>query len=79
MLGELIGSFIKEKGMTQTGVAERAGLSKQALSDIVHGRRKIEATEYFSLCRALGCSINFFYEKLVEENRKCRWKKSSKP
>lgn len=69
MLGALIGDYIKSKGITQVKVAADAGISSQTLNDIIHGRRRIEVTEYFSICKALGCSINYFYDQMFDSTR----------
>ena len=47
-------------------MAEKAGLPPQTLNDILNERRKMEVTEYFAICRALGKSTEYF-QKLLEE------------
>ena len=64
MLAEEISKYIDETGIKQKKVAEDAGLTQQQLSDICNGRRKVEAVEYFNICRALGVSLDYFPEKL---------------
>lgn len=66
MLGKLIKTYIEFQGLKQIVVAKRSGLSTQALNDILNERRKIEATEYFAICKALGVSTEYF-EKLLNE------------
>ena len=66
MLGRLIKKYIEFQGLKQKVVAEKAGLPPQTLNDILNERRKIEVTEYFAICRALGKSTEYF-QKLLEE------------
>lgn len=64
MLGKLIGEFLDENGIKQTNAAKNAGLTVQQLNDIIHERRKVEATEYFNLCKALRVEVDYFAQKL---------------
>lgn len=66
MLGKLIKTYIEFQGLKQTTIAKKSGLSIQTLNDILNERRRIEATEYFSICKSLGLSTEYF-EKLMEE------------
>lgn len=45
---------IRDSGMKQIVVAERAGLSEQQLCDIVKKRRKMDANKLFNLCTVLN-------------------------
>lgn len=66
MLGKIIKTYIEENGLKQKKIAEDSGMTQQALSDVLNERRKIEATEYFNLCRALKVTVDFFANKLEE-------------
>jgi len=62
--------FIKKSGMKQIAVAERAGLDKQALSDMLNGRRIIKACDIPKIAYALGITSNDIYDmgqKLIGE------------
>lgn len=66
MLSKAIKDYINASGMKQKKVAEAAHLSEQQLSDICSGRRKVEAVEYFNICRALGVSVDYFWNIIQE-------------
>ena len=60
-VAENIERIIKERGLKQVYVAERAGMSSQALCDILKGRRLIRIGEVPSLAYALGVEPNELY------------------
>lgn len=66
MLGAAIKAYMSERGLKQRKIAELANMTEQQLSDICNGRRKIEAMEYFSICRALGVNVDYFQKKMEE-------------
>ena len=53
---------IKEKGLKQAYVAEKAGFTAQGLSDMMNGRRLIKACDIPKLARTLGVKENEIYE-----------------
>lgn len=57
-----ISRLIKEKGLKQVYVAERAGFAPQELSDMLNGRRLIKSCDIPRLALALGVEINDIYE-----------------
>ena len=59
--------IIDEKGLVKKGVAARAGMTKQALSDVIAGRKVIRADMVPTLARALGVGV---MELFREENEK---------
>lgn len=56
-----IRSCIREKGMVQGIVAERAGFTQKQFSDMLHGRKTIMAEYMPDIAKALGVSINKIY------------------
>ena len=55
---------ITQKGMKQNIVAKRAGMSPQALSDIINGRKLLRVEHMPNLAHALGVDIEeFFYQR----------------
>ena len=66
-IGEAIAESIREKGMKQNFVAEKAGISAQQLSDVCKGRRRIEALECFKVCDAIGINMSELYQKICRE------------
>lgn len=53
---------LKDRCFLQSAVAEKAGLSKQTLSDVVNKRRKLEANEMFRLCMAMDITPNHLFK-----------------
>lgn len=45
---------IKEKGIKQTFIAEKAGIPEKRLSATLTGRRKIKVDEFVSVCIVAG-------------------------
>lgn len=60
MIYERIAKFVEENGIKQSALADKTGMTKQALSESLRGLRKITAEEYVAICRALKKSPNFF-------------------
>ena len=56
-------TFIREKGLKQNVIANRAGFSESQLSQILQEKRKLEAGEYASLCKALDTPMERFLIK----------------
>lgn len=50
--------YIMKKGLKQCAVAEKAGYSKQAFSDMLNGRRLIKPHDISKLARALNVRPN---------------------
>lgn len=55
---DCVASEIKNRGFKQAAIADKAGLTNQQLSDIVNKRRRLDANEMVSLCRAMGITPN---------------------
>lgn len=54
--------IIEEKGLVKKGVAKRAGMTQQALSDIIAGRKVIRADMVPPIARALNVGIAELFE-----------------
>lgn len=67
MLGKMIKTYISDNGLKQKKIAEDVGMTPQALNDVLNERRKVEATEYFDICKALKVSVDYFAEKIEQE------------
>lgn len=52
MLGTSLKESLKEKGIKQSFVADRIGMSPQVLGQLLNGQRKIEVGEFFAICSA---------------------------
>lgn len=60
-----IAQYVSENGIKQTFIADKTGLSKNAISAILTLNRKMSADEYEKICRALNKTPNDFM--LIEE------------
>lgn len=61
-LAEGIRILIARKGLKQTFVAEKAGLSPQELSDMLNGRKLIKACDIPRIATVLGVKADEIYE-----------------
>ena len=52
-----IETIIKEKGYLKKAVAERAGFSEQAFSNMLNGRKIIKSQDIPQIANALGCTV----------------------
>ena len=62
-MGEKIKAYLESHGIKQTFLAEQTGLTYSIISDICLKGRKVEATEYYKICKALGVSLDYFFEE----------------
>ena len=56
--------IIKEKGLKQTAIAEKAGFTTQEFSDMLNGRRLMRAVDIASIISALrgvGVDANYLF------------------
>jgi len=63
MLTASIKEYIDKQGIKKKHVAEKAGMTENALHLALNGKRKLLADEYVSICRALGVSYDRFIKK----------------
>ena len=59
---ENIVRLIDERGMKQCAVAERAGFSKTAFSDMLNGRRIIKVCDVMDIAAALEVEVGQLFE-----------------
>ena len=62
MIGERIGDYLKAHGIKQKFLVDKTGMSSNKISDICRGTRNIDIVDYFSICDALGVSLETFKE-----------------
>ena len=55
---DLVAREIRTRGFKQSAIAYMSGLTKQQLCDIINKRRRLDANEMVSLCRAMGITPN---------------------
>ena len=65
--GERLKAIRVEKGLTQTGLAERAGLTLQGIGQLERGRREPSWGTVQAVARALGVSCQTFEEAAKDE------------
>lgn len=68
MLGEKIKNYLVEHGIKQRFLAEKLELPDSVISDMLNGFRKIDAVEYYQICKALRVSLEYFFENELVEN-----------
>jgi transcriptional regulator with XRE-family HTH domain len=51
-----------DRGIKQSAVAEKVGMTPQTLSATLLGKRKMGADEFFDICRALEANPNLFFK-----------------
>lgn len=60
MTGKKIKRYLKSKGISQTFVANKAGISISTLNATLNGNRKLLAEEYFVICKVLDVPLDAF-------------------
>jgi transcriptional regulator with XRE-family HTH domain len=66
-VGAAILAYIKEKGLKQSRIADKANLRKSAFNEMLHGKRAITAETYFSICTAMDLPLSQFEEERRKE------------
>lgn len=56
-----IRKYLEEHGITQTFLAQKAGIDRSALTRIVNNKRRITAEELSKVANALGVDVNIFF------------------
>lgn len=67
MIAENIRRYIKDNNMNQTAIGRKAGITKQAMSTSLLGKRKFTLEEYVSICNVLKVSTDFFTQDIQEK------------
>lgn len=62
MVWKVIANFIDKKGIKQSTLAQKTGLSQQAICNLLKGNRNIEIEEYIKICDVLEVSYDYFIE-----------------
>jgi len=60
MYATAIAQYVEENGIKQTYLVGKTGISAQAMSALMNGRRGLSVEEYAAICEALGVDLNFF-------------------
>lgn len=72
MVGAYLKAYMKEKGIKQSYVADKVGISPQILGAMLNEQRKIEVTEFYGICSAIDAdptqmAVNAGIYKMEEE------------
>lgn len=60
MLGNKIKNYMDENGIKYSFLSSKTGIPMNILSPMLNEKREIKAVEYFSICNALGVSLESF-------------------
>lgn len=63
MVGAKIKEYLAEKGIKQSFLAQKTGLTDHAISDICNRDRRIDCMEYYKICKALDVPLETFLEE----------------
>jgi transcriptional regulator with XRE-family HTH domain len=64
--GAVISAVIKDSPKTQAQVAEEIGVSKDTMSALVGGKRKIELSDIELIARAVGVEPKWLMTKMLD-------------
>lgn len=62
MIAEKLSNYIQEKGIKQKYICEKTGISKQSISCLLNGKRKLTIDEYALICTALELPPEYFFD-----------------
>lgn len=57
-----IAKYLDEREIKQTFLVKKTTLTRDAVSNVLNGKRKLEVEEYAEICKALDVSFDFFYD-----------------
>ena len=67
MIGERIGEYLDQNGITQAFLAYKAQMTPISVSMVVNGTRKVSAEEYIRICRALKLDLEYFADDIAKK------------
>nr|DAY17510.1 MAG TPA: helix-turn-helix domain protein [Caudoviricetes sp.] len=68
IVADNLSNIIKEKCLKQCTVAEKAGYSKQQLTDMLKGRKRIKETDILRLASALDVDVSVLLKTEADSN-----------
>lgn len=57
-----IAEYLDEREIKQSLLVKKTTLTRDAVSNVLNGKRKLEVEEYAEICKALNVSFDFFYD-----------------
>ena len=67
MVGRAIKEYLEAKGIRQTFVAKKAGLTDGQMSDICNGKVRLDVCVYYRICKALELPLETFVNEDILE------------
>lgn len=61
--------YISDSGLKQKTIAKKAGLDECKFSLVLQEKRKLEATEYANICKAIGVPMNKFLKPRLPDEK----------
>lgn len=61
-INQKLKQYVDEKGIKQSYIRQKTGLSADAVSRVLNSTRKLQADEFLSICAALELDPNYFRE-----------------
>jgi hypothetical protein len=65
MVVDSIVKYMQARGIKQSFVCEKTGLSKQCISQSLGGKRKLALEEYMKICDALCVPYGYFFTEYL--------------
>ena len=62
MVGKKIGDYLNANGIKQSYLADKIGIDRPRLSNIIIHDRKVDCVLYYKICKALGLPLDYFME-----------------
>ena len=60
LIGLKVKKYLDERGIKYSFLSEKIGMPMNLLSPLLNGKRKMSVEEYFTICEALGVSVDTF-------------------
>lgn len=57
-----LAKYLEDHGITQSFVSEKTGITKEKMSNILNGKRKLTGDELVAVCKALGINLDYFLD-----------------
>lgn len=61
-IGVKINNYLKSNGISQSFLSSKIGMNPSKLNLALNGKRKLNLSEYESICWALGVGVEMFLE-----------------
>ena len=55
-----LAKYLEDQGITQSFISEKTGITKEKMSNILNGKRKLTGDELVAVCKVLGINLDYF-------------------